>query len=133
MIRQQIQREYVRTDNWSIIAKINKDKDSDQWDDVKIPNMAAGGLLFLSDIPFAAGDLLWFDLLIDPMAPGIPGKIPVKLQGEVCGIREAPNNQNAYSVEFVEISKGDRIRLDELVRMTNYKYKLDSEADIFDR
>jgi len=40
---------------------------------------------------------------------------------------------NAYSVAFTEISNSDRIRLDELVRITDSKYKMDIETDLFDR
>lgn len=133
MLEQQIQREYVRTDSWSVTAKIGDEKDAIRWTEVKVPNVAAGGLLFLSENDYEPGKMLWFDLLIDPMTPGIAGKIPMKVKGEVGGFRGKRDDLNSYSVEFVEISKSDRIRLDELIRMTNFKYKLDSEGDLFDR
>ena len=133
MLEAQINREYVRTDNWSIVAKVCRDEYTGKWVDVKIPNVAAGGLLFLTEATFEVGETLCFDLLIDPMTPGISGKIPMKAKGVVRGDRGMRDGLHAYSVEFTEISKSNRIRLDELVRMTNYKYKLDSESDIFDR
>ena len=130
-----INRSYVRTNTWSVTAKVTvkssddvDDEDLD-WVDALVLDMAAGGLLFLSDIPHATGDVLWFDLLIDPMAPGFYGKIKMKVKGEVKGNRGMRNGLNSYSVEFTEISKGDRIRLDELVRMTNSGYKPDDEPD----
>lgn len=133
MLANQINREYVRTDSWSVVAKVSRDENAEQWTEVKIPNVAAGGLLFLTDLEFADDDELWFDLLIDPMMPGIAGKIPMKVKGVVRGDRGIKDGLHAYSAVFTMISKGDRIRLDELVRMTNVKYKMDSESDIFDR
>ena len=133
MLEPQINREYVRTDHWSVIAKISRDENAEKWIDVQIPNLAAGGLLFLTDLVFENGDELWFDLLIDPMMPGIAGKIPMRAKGVVRGDRGMKDGLHAYSVEFLVISNSNRIRLDELVRMTNYKFKLDAESDIFDR
>ena len=133
MLETQINREYVRTDNWSIAAKVCKDEYGGKWSDVKIPNVAAGGLLFLTEATYEVGETLCFDLLIDPMMPGIAGKIPMKAKGVVRGDRGIKEGLHAYSIEFTDISKSNRIRLDELVRMTTYRYKLDSESDIFDR
>ena len=120
-------RAYVRTNTWSVTAKVSKDETAEEWFDALVLDMAAGGLLFLSEIPHETGDALWFDLLIDPMAPGIHGKIPMKAKGEVRGSRGMRNGMNSYSVAFTEISKGDRIRLDELVRMTNTAYNMDAD------
>jgi len=133
MLETRINREYVRTDYWSVVAKMSRDEISEQWVEVRVPNLAAGGLLFLSDLTFENGSELWFDLIIDPMMPGISGTIPMKVKGVVRGDRGIKDGLHAYSVEFVAISNSNRIRLDELVRMTNYKYKLENESDIFDR
>ena len=118
-------RAYVRTNTWSVTAKVSKDETAEEWFDALVLDMAAGGLLFLSEIPHETGDALWFDLLIDPMTPGIHGKIPMKAKGEVRGNRGMRNGMNSYSVAFTEISKGDKIRLDELVRMSNTAYSSD--------
>lgn len=67
------------------------------------------------------------------MTPGLSGSIPMKTKGVIRGDRGIRDNLHAYSVEFTMISKSDKIRLDELVRMTNYKYKLENDSDIFDR
>jgi hypothetical protein len=128
-----INREYVRTDYWSVIAQISKEDDTEQWVDVQVPNIAAGGLLFLTDIAFELGDVLWFDLQIDPIMPGISGKIHMRVKGEIKGDRGMDKGLRSLSVAFTEISKSDRIRLDELVRMTNFKYKLDSDSGPIDR
>jgi len=135
MIETPIHREYVRTDNWSVVAKIHKDKDADteEWTEVKVPDLAAGGLLFLTDLTFEKGDELWFDLEIDPMTPGIYGKIRMKAKGEIRGDRGIRDEKHAYSVEFLEISETDKIRLDELILLNTIKYKVDAETDIFDR
>ena len=115
-------RAYVRTNTWSVTAKVSKDETAEEWFDTLVLDMAAGGLLFLSEIPHETGDHFWFDLLIDPMTPGIHGKIPMKVKGEVRGNRGMRNGMNSYSVAFIEISKSDRIRLDELVRKTMSSY-----------
>jgi len=133
MIETRINREYVRTDCWSVIAKTCKEENGYNWLEVRIPNIAAGGLLFLSSEQYEAGDYLWFDLQIDPMTPGVVGNIRMKVKGQIKGDRGKREGLHSYSVEFTEISKSDRIRLDELIRMTNFKYKLESTSDIFDR
>ena len=133
MLETQIHREYVRTDSWSVIAKVSRDDITEKWFVVQIPNIAAGGLLLRTDTTFEVGQVLNIDMQIDPLAPGITGKIPMKAKGVVKGDRGMTEGLHAYSVEFTEISSGDRIRLDELVRMTNYKFMMESESSIFDR
>ena len=131
MLENPINRKYVRTGNWSVTATVSKG-DAQQRSDAIVLDIAAGGLLFLTDMSYESGDLLRFDLQIDPMAPGISRKIRMKVKGEVIGDRGMRGGKHAFSVKFTEISKEDRIRIDELIRMTNYKYKLDSELDYFD-
>ena len=125
-------RAYVRTNAWSVTAKVSKDEAAEEWYDALVLDMAAGGLLFLSEIAHETGDELWFDLQIDPMTPGISGKIPMKVKGEVKGHRGKRNGMNSYSIAFTDISKNDRIRLDELVRMTISSYRVDAD-DFFSR
>jgi len=126
-----INRHYVRTGNWSVTAIISKDGEQ-QWSDAPVLDIAAGGLLFLTNMPYEKGDLIRFDLHIDPMAPGICRKIRMKVKGEITGERGMRDGKRALSVRFTEISKNDRIRIDELIRMTNYKYKLDAGLDNLD-
>jgi len=102
---------------------------AERWSDAYVLDIAAGGLLFLTDTSYKMGELLWFDLQIDPMTPGISQKIIMKVKGEIIGDRGVRDGKRSYSVRFAEISNEDRIRIDELVRMTNYKYKLDVESD----
>jgi len=118
-----INRQYVRTGNWSITAIVSK-ADTQQWGDASVKDIAAGGLLFLTDMPYQKGDLLRFDLQIDPMTPGISRKIRMKASGEIIGDRGTREGRYAFSVRFTEISREDRIRIDELVRLTNYQYKI---------
>ena len=127
MLDNPIKRAYVRTNTWSITAKVSDSEDADVWYDALVLDMAAGGLLFLTNSLYEAGDELWFDLQIDPMTPGILGKIPVKAKGEIRGNRGMRNGLNSYSVAFTDISKSNRIRLDELVRMTNTAYTADAD------
>jgi len=131
MLRTPINRQYVRTGNWSVSAFVSRD-DTDPWSDALVLDIAAGGLLFITDTSYEKGDLLRFDLQIDPMTPGISRKIPMKVIGEIISNRGIRDGKQAFSVKFTEISKEDRIRIDELIRMTNYKYKVDSEVDSFD-
>ena len=124
-------RAYVRTNTWSVTAKVSKDETAEEWFDALVLDMAAGGLLFLTDVSHETGDQLWFDLLIDPMTPGIHGKIPMKVEGEVRGNRGMRNGMNSYSVAFTVISKSDKIRLDELVRMTINSYNADADDFLY--
>jgi len=117
--------------NWSVNALVSKNG-AEQWSDARVLDIAAGGLLFIADMSYEKGDMLRLDLEIDPMTPGISRKIPVKVTGEITACRGVRDGKLSYSVRFTEISKEDRIRIDELVRMTNYKYKLDSGLDSFD-
>jgi len=126
-------REYVRTDNWAVVAKICKDENAGQWFDVLVPDVSSGGLLFLTDLEFMKDDALSFDLQIDPMTPGIYGIIRMKAKGAVRGDRGVRNGKRAFSVEFTEMSETDKIRLDELIRLTNFRYKMDEGTTIFDR
>ena len=121
MTKNPINRLYVRTDSWSVSAKV-RSGDAQQWLEVTVLGIAAGGLLFLTDMPYKKGDLLWFDLKIDPMAPGIAQRIPITAKGEIAGDRGTKDGKHAFSARFTEISKKDAIRIDELVRMTNHKY-----------
>ena len=130
MLKTPINRQYVRTGNWSVSAFVSRD-DTDPWSDALVLDIAAGGLLFLTDMSYEKGDILRFDLQIDPMTPGITRKIPMKATGEITGDRGIRDGKRAFSVKFTEISKEDRIRIDELIRMTNYSYKLDSGLDGF--
>ena len=124
-------RAYVRTNTWSVTALVSRDETCEEWADALVLDLAAGGLLFLSEDKHETGDALWFDLHIDPMTPGIPGKIPVKAKGEVRGNRGIRNGMNSYSVAFTEISKTDKIRLDELVRLTINSYSSDSDDFLY--
>ena len=129
MLKTPVNREYVRTDSWSVVAKVSKEDPPERWVEVKVPNVAAGGLMFTTDTPFSIGDTLFFDLQIDPITPGIARIIKIKAKGEVRGDRDLNNGLHSYGVEFLDIKKNDQIRLDELVRMTSVKYSMDSEAD----
>ena len=130
MLETPINRNYVRTGNWSVTAKVSRSDSKSS--EASVLDIAAGGLLFVSDVNYENGELLRFDLHIDPMAPGIPRKIRIKTKGEVTSNRGIRDGKNAFSVKFTEISKEDRIRIDELIRMTNYKYKIDAGLDNFD-
>lgn len=131
MLKTPNNRNYVRTGQWAVSALVSKE-DDEQWSEATVLDIAAGGLLFLAETTYETGDLLHFDLKIDPMTPGIARKIPVVAKGEITGNRGTREGKCAYSVKFTDISKGDRIRIDELVRMTNYKYKLDAGLDMLD-
>ena len=132
MLENQINREYVRTDNWSISAKLSKDESFEQSFDVRIPNIAAGGALIITGASFEPGEEAWIDMTIDPMMPGISKGIPMKVKATIRENREKKEGAHTYSVGFTSISKSDRTRLDELVHKTNYKYMLDSASDTLD-
>lgn len=133
MVEPQIQREYVRIDNWSVAAKVCKDEYIDKWQDVRVSNIAAGGLLFLTELVYNIGVELHFDLSIDPLMPGFARSITMKVKGVIRGDRGMIDGLHAYSVGFTEISRSNRVRLDELIRMTNAKLKCESVPDFLDR
>ena len=114
-------RDYVRTNNFTINAKISKD--GRVWHEVNVPNIAAGGLLILTEKDYQCGDEVWCDMKIDPrIARIVP--INMKLKGSVRVMRERGdlNDKHQYAVMFTEISASDQIRLDELVHMAAHKY-----------
>jgi len=132
MLENQIHREYVRTDSWSISARISKDESFESSSEVRIPNIAAGGALVSTEAAFEQGDEAWIDMKIDPVTPGISRSIPMKVKVLIRDNRGAKGEMHTYAVEFTNISKNDRTRLDELVHRTNYKYMLDSTSDALD-
>jgi len=113
-------RDYIRTSNWNIHAKISADKK--QWFDVQVPNISANGLLFLTDRSYEKDDTVWFDLKIAPMAIGPDFKVNINVKAIVQSDRGTQDNMRIFSVKFTEISDSDTIQLDELVRLTVSKY-----------
>ncbi|MCL2719507.1 MAG: PilZ domain-containing protein [Lachnospiraceae bacterium] len=112
-------RDYVRTNNFTVSAKISED--GKIWHEVKVPNIAAGGLLILTDRDYAPSDVLWFDLKIDPrLAIIVP--ITLKIKGVVKVDRGIYDDKRMYAIVFTDISLSDQIRLDELVHMAAHKY-----------
>ena len=116
-------RTYVRTGNWQITAQSSND--NEEWTDVKVPNISASGLLFLSNQAFNNGDIVWFKLVIDPLlvTPSITCKITAS--GVVKSVRGEQDGMQLYAVQFKEISQSDQIQLDELVHMSVAKYGAD--------
>jgi hypothetical protein len=112
-------RDYVRTNNFSIDAKISED--GQEWYSVKVPNVAAGGLIFLTEREYKPGDVLTFEMRIDPrIIIVIP--INMKFKGTVKSDRGQEDGKNMYAVVYSEISNDDQIRLDELVRLAIARY-----------
>ena len=108
-------RDYVRTNNWHVEAKISED--SRQWFDVRVSDISAGGLLFYTDRLFKKGDSVWLDIYIHPIMVG--GDICLKnVKAVISGVRGTQNNLNAFAVKFTDISSDCKIHLDELVRQT---------------
>ena len=113
-------RSYARISNWNIDAKLSED--GNQWFDANVIDIAASGLFFLTDRPYAEGDSLWFDMLIDPKIIEVHKKIKLKVKAIIRSDRGVKNNLRAFGAEFIEISDSDTIRLDELIRVTNERY-----------
>jgi hypothetical protein len=112
-------RDYVRTNNFAVHAKASAD--GKHWHEVKVPNIAAGGLLILTDREHKLDDELWFDLRIDPrLAIIVP--IELKLKGVVKVDRGMHDDKRMYAIIFSEISANDQIRLDEIVKKAIAKY-----------
>ena len=116
-----------RTNNWKISAKISEA--TKEWFEVKVPDISAGGLMFRTERTYQDGDALHFDLLVDPVMHDIYGKIKemhIKAKAVIVSHRNSKNNTNSFGVKFTEMAAGDRVRLDELIRLTIMKYGNDS-------
>lgn len=112
-------RDYVRTNNFAVHAKVSADGKT--WYEVQVPNIAAGGLLILTDREQKIDDELWFDLRIDPrIAIIVP--IQLKLKGVVKVDRGMHDDKRMYAIIFSEITANDQIRLDEIVKKAIAKY-----------
>ena len=112
-------RGYVRTNNFSVSARISENGKA--WSDVKVPNISAGGILIHTEKEYKPGDTVWFDLTIDPrLAIIVP--ISFKSKGEVKRDYGVHDDKNIYAIVFTEMSANDQIRLDELVHMAAHKY-----------
>ena len=122
-------RAYVRTDNWSVHASISKTEVSKQWEEVEVTEMSAGGLTFNSTTQFSIDDILWFDLNINPMIAGMPYEFNAKIKGKIKSDRGQTGGSHEYGIEFQELPYSTRVRLDELVRLTISKYKLDMSSE----
>ena len=112
-------RDYVRTNNFTVSARISKD--GKVWHEVKVPNIAAGGLLIHTDQDFICGEEVWFDMKIDPRIVRIV-PISVKTKGVVKVERGDYADKHQYAITFTQMSTSDQIRLDELVHMAAHKY-----------
>jgi len=123
----QIRRGYVRTDNWRVHAKINVD--GKDWHEVEVPDMAAGGLRFVTDMDIPAGSAVWFDLSIDPKIIEIYGEIHIKAKAVVKSDRGLEGGHHSYGVVFSEIASADQIRLDELITLAIHKYKMEGSGE----
>lgn len=128
MMDYQVQRAYVRTDNWAISAKVSRSETAGVWSVVKVIEISAGGLLFETDTPYKKDDLLWFDLQIDSMMPGVQ-ELEVKVKSQIKTVREPRGDIRAFGVAFLEMPETTRIQLDELVLLTISKYKLGADLD----
>ena len=109
-----VSRTYVRTNKWTITAKVSESESGAAWQKVKVPEISAGGLLLQCEKPHKKGDHLWLKLHIDPTLPGI-GELDIKVQVVIRSERDF-GAHNAYGAEFTRISSDDRVRLDELIR-----------------
>ena len=98
---------------------------------VKVLELSAGGLLFQSGIQYKIGDSLRFKLRIDPLHHGGIGvgfynTIIMDIKAVIKTHREDAEKYT-YGVKFTGISNSDKIRLDEFVRFTIFKYMLDDD------
>ena len=127
----QINRNYVRTDDMVVTAKVSED--AKNWFSASVPNIAAAGLLFLSEKAYKEGDLLWLDLDVNPRLPEMIEHFHVKTKALVKNVRKEQDKMNSYGVVFTEISENDRIRLDEMIRLKLSKssgFLVDDDSDV---
>ena len=113
-------RAYVRTNYWSVEAKVSLDQET--WTEVQVPDISAGGLQFLSHDTISEGQSVWFDLSINPLMREVPDMVYVEAKGVVKRAIGANNRVRTYGVEFTEITENERIRLDVLINRTIEKF-----------
>lgn len=113
-------RRSVRTDNFTVLAKISTDIKN--WTDVAVSDISVGGLSFSSDRVFEVGDTIWLDLLIKPMV--LISRTPrrIKTQGEVLLSRSAREGKPSYAVKFVNMTSANEMELDTLIQKVIEKY-----------
>ncbi|MCL2539467.1 MAG: PilZ domain-containing protein [Oscillospiraceae bacterium] len=109
-------RTYVRTNNWNVRASISED--SEEWFDVQVPDISAGGLQFVTERKYEPSDKLRIKLYIDPLMSGSTNPFLVDAALIIRRLRAAPSGRNSYSSEFTEMSNEDKVRLDILINWT---------------
>jgi hypothetical protein len=116
-------RGYLRTDRFKITGKAmsakSKDK-SEQWVEVDVLNMAAGGLLFSIEAEYAIDETVCFDLCIDSnvisrMDSYQSIKLDVEFKAEIKYHMGIHGNINTYGAAITEMSQSKKIQLDELI------------------
>jgi hypothetical protein len=113
-------REYLRTDRFTIIGKAKEKKDSVQWLEVDVLNMAAGGLLFAIGGAFDIDQELHFDLHIDTnvisrMENYQSIKLDLQFAAKIKYHMGIHGDGNIYGAAITEISQSKKIQLDELI------------------
>jgi len=109
-------RTYVRTDSWTVTAKVSEDENDGEWQDAQVPEISAGGLSLLLkwDAQYKKDDQIWLKLHIDPTMPGLADlDIKVKV---IVRSKRAQDESILFGVEFKNLERNDQIRLDELVQ-----------------
>ena len=119
-----IRREYVRTDDWDITAKVSAD--TQKWFDVKVSDMSAGGLMFHFnsdagfDIVYKENDIVCLDVHINPRMLHI-GDIRIEAKAVIKSVRESGGGY-AVGAEFAELPQNTKIHLDEVISWTKTRY-----------
>jgi len=113
-------RDYIRTTSWRIEAKVSEDGKT--WVEVQVPNISASGLLFMAEKKYQKGDNISFIMNISPIVVGPDFTVKMKLNAVIKSDRGQQEGLYCYAVKFTDISLGDQIRLDELMRITVSKY-----------
>ena len=113
-------RRFVRTDNFNTIAKISDD--NEEWSDIAVSDVSAGGLLFRSFKSIEVRTTVWFDLLIKPILFISGSPLVIKTQGEVLDSRGSRESTYYYAAKFTTMSPDDEMALDVLIQRIYERY-----------
>jgi len=115
---------HIEGESWELSSMICDDGKTDKWFDVNLSNLSSTGLLFLSRTPYEINDELYFRLTIAPkknsyaMSYGII-RMNIKVAVKRC---ESVHFEHEIGVEFVDLSRADKVKLNEFINGTIFKH-----------
>ena len=118
-------RKSVRTNNFTVTAKIKREDGSSS--DVDVSDISAGGLLFLSKEAFAKGEKILIDLTIEPIVLIRYNPLSIETQGEV--LKVCDENTSHYAAVFKGMASSVEKELDILITKIFSKFVREDDSE----